>query len=101
MGKNESLELLCYYGYLAVTKGVILYFIVMLIPTINVFNLNEYSIYTDILSIFPLFSKEKYLPCWNSQKNKMAWCKIAVMWIDTYCDNYILPLKSFHDSLID
>lgn len=41
MGKNKSLELLCYYGYLAVTKGGILYFIVMLIPTINVFNLNE------------------------------------------------------------
>ena len=68
MGKNESLELLCYYGYLAVTKGVILYFIVMLIPTINVFNLNGYSIYTDILSIFPLFSKEKYLPCWNKSE---------------------------------
>lgn len=41
MSKNKSLELLCYYGYLAVTKGAILYFIVMLIPTINVLNLNE------------------------------------------------------------
>lgn len=41
MGKNKSLEFLCYYGYLEITKEAILHLIVTYANTsINVFNLN-------------------------------------------------------------
>ena len=56
-----------------------------------------------ILTFFPFshyFPRKNTYHVGISQKNKMAWCKISMIWIDTYCDNYILPLKSFHDSLI-